>query len=73
MTRTVPTPATPNPLKVGEKVVLRIAGSEQRGVVVEDRGPLDVDGGQIVAIRVGKEDENRRFEVQAKYLERIAA
>jgi hypothetical protein len=73
MTPTVSTPAAPNPLKVGEEVILRVAGSERRGVVVEDRGPLDVDGGQIVAIRVGKEDENRRFEVQAKYLERAAA
>jgi len=63
----------PSPLKVGEEVILRVAGSERRGVVVEDRGPLGVNGRQIVAIRVGKEDENRRFEVQAEYLERVAA
>ena len=73
MARTTSTPAMPSPLKVGEEVILRVAGSERRGVVVEDRGPLGVNGRQIVAIRVGKEDENRRFEVQAEYLERVAA
>lgn len=62
-----------SPLKVGDKVVLRVAGSERRGVVVEDRGPLGVDGRQIVAIRVGAEDEARRFEVRAEDLERVAA
>jgi hypothetical protein len=31
-------------LKVGDEVVLRLAGSERRGVVVEDRGPLGADG-----------------------------
>jgi len=58
-------------LKVGDEVVLRLAGSERRGVVVEDRGPLAVDGRQIVTIRVGDEDEARRFEVRAEHLERV--
>lgn len=58
-------------LKVGDEVVLRVAGNERRGVVVEDRGPLAADGGQIVAIRVGAEDEGRQFEVRAEHLERV--
>ena len=70
--RTLSTPARDS-LKVGDKVVLRLAGSERRGVVVEDRGPLGVDGRQIVAIRVGGEDEARQFEVRAEDLERIRA
>jgi hypothetical protein len=65
--------STLSPLKVGDRVILRVAGSERRGVVVEDRGPLGVGGRQIVAIRVGKEDEGREFEVRADDLERIAA
>jgi hypothetical protein len=60
-------------LKVGDEVVLRLAGSERRGVVVEDRGPLGVDGRQIVAIRVGDEDEARQFEVRAEHLQRVVA
>ena len=72
MTRTLSTPARDS-LKVGDKVVLRLAGSERRGVVVEDRGPLGVDGRQIVAIRVGDEDEARQFEVRAEDLERVRA
>lgn len=72
MTQTASTSA-PSPLKVGDKVILRVAGSERRGVVVEDRGPLGVGGRQIVAIRVGKEDEGREFEVRAEELERVAA
>jgi hypothetical protein len=59
-------------LKVGDEVVLRVAGDERRGVVVEDRGPLGVDGDQIVAIRVDN-DEARQFEVRAEHLERVAA
>jgi len=55
-------------LKVGDEVVLRLAGRERRGVVVEDRGALGVDGRQIVAIRVG-DDDARRFEVRAEHLE----
>jgi hypothetical protein len=72
MTRTLSRSARDS-LKVGDKVVLRLAGSERRGVVVEDRGPLGVDGRQIVAIRVGDEDEARQFEVRAEDLERIRA
>ena len=63
---------TANMLKVGDKVVLRIAGAARYGVVVEDRGPLAANGSQIVAIQIG-DDEDRRFEVRAEYLERVAA
>lgn len=72
MTRTISTSAR-EALKVGDEVVLRLAGSERRGVVVEDRGPLGADGRQIVAIRVGDEGEARQFEVRAEHLERIVA
>lgn len=59
-------------LKVGDNVVLRVAGRARYGVVVEDRGPLASNGSQIVAIQIGN-DEDRRFEVRAEDLERIAA
>jgi len=79
MPRTASTSA-PSQLKVGDKVVLRVAGSERRGIVVEDRGPLGVGGRQIVAIRVGQEGDDGQFEVRggqfevrAEELERIAA
>ncbi len=65
--------AAPDSLHVGDEVILRLAGSERRGVVVEDRGPLGVDGSQIVAIRLGDEDDTRQFEVRAEHLERVAA
>jgi hypothetical protein len=41
-------------------------------VVIEDRGPLASNGSQIVAIEIGN-DEDRRFEVRAEDLERVAA
>lgn len=59
-------------LKVGDRVVLRVAGSERYGVVVEDRGQLAANGSQIVAIQVG-DDEDLRFEVRAEHLKRVAA
>jgi hypothetical protein len=40
--------------------------------VIEDRGPLASNGSQIVAIQIG-DDEDRRFEMRAEYLERLAA
>jgi hypothetical protein len=64
--------ATTKKLKVGDKVVLRVAGRARYGVVIEDRGPLASNGSQIVAIEIGN-DEDRRFEVRAEYLERVAA
>ena len=57
---------------MGDKVVLRIAGSARYGVVVEDRGPLAANGSQIVMIQIG-DDEDRRFEMRAEHLERVAA
>ncbi len=64
--------AAAEPLKVGDKVVLRIAGSARYGVVVEDRGPLAANGSQMVAIQIG-DHEDRRFEMRAEYLERVPA
>ena len=72
MPRTAST-STPSQLKVGDKVILRVAGSERRGIVVEDRGPLGVGGRQIVAIGVGQDGDDGQFEVRAEELERIAA
>ncbi len=60
-------------LKAGDAVALRIGGSERRGVVIEDRGPLGVDGRQIVVVRLGNEDEARQFEVRAEDLDRVPA
>lgn len=65
--------AVPTSLKVGEEVILRLAGGERRGFVVEDRGPLGVEGRQIVTIRVGDEEDARHFEVRAEDLERVVA
>ncbi len=63
--------ADSNVLEVGDKVVLRLAGGERHGTVVEDRGPLGVEGRQIVAIRVGEDDEASHFEVRAEDLELV--
>jgi hypothetical protein len=60
-------------LKVGDRVAANVPGIDWKGIVVEDRGPLGLDGRQIVVIRVGNEDEGRQFEVRAEDLERIAA
>ncbi|MGH2853306.1 MAG: hypothetical protein ACRDLF_03830 [Solirubrobacteraceae bacterium] len=65
--------APTRPLKVGDHVAANVPGIDWKGIVVEDRGPLGLDGRQIVVIRVGNEDEGRRFEVRAEYLERVAA
>lgn len=65
--------AASDALHVGDEVILRLAGGERRGIVIEDRGRLGVDGSQIVASRLGDEDDARRFEVRAEHLERVAA
>ena len=57
-------PATDS-LKVGDHVVSKVPGFDWKGVVVEDLGPLGVDGSQIFVVRVGDEDEGRRFDVRA--------
>lgn len=72
MTRTERTsPATS--LKVGDHVVSNVPGLNWNGVVVEDRGGLGIDGGQIVMIRIGDEDEGEQFEMRADDLDRVAA
>ncbi|MGH2864928.1 MAG: hypothetical protein ACRDJX_06725 [Solirubrobacteraceae bacterium] len=60
-------------LKVGDHVTANVPGIDWTGIVVEDRGPLGLDGRQIVVIRVGNEDEGRQFEVRAEDLDRVAA
>lgn len=60
-------------LKVGDRVVSNEPGIDWRGVVVEDRGPLAIDGGQIVAIRLDYAPDAPQFEVRAEELERVAA
>ena len=60
-------------LKVGDHVVSNVPGFHWNGVVVEDRGDLGIDGGQIVMIRIGDEDEGEQFEIRADDLDRVAA
>jgi hypothetical protein len=72
VTRTEKTsPATP--LKVGDHVVSNVPGLNWNGIVVEDRGDLGIDGGQIVMIGIGDEDEGEQFEIRADDLDRVAA
>ncbi|THD75205.1 MAG: hypothetical protein E7812_17625 [Phenylobacterium sp.] len=68
-TQTAPTDS----LKVGDHVVSKIPGIDWKGVIVEDLGPLGVDGSEIFVIRVGDEDEGRHFNARAENLERVAA
>ena len=60
-------------LKVGDHVTSKVPGFNWRGIIIEDLGPLDVNGSHIFLIRVGDEDEGRRFDVPAENLERVAA
>jgi hypothetical protein len=60
-------------LKVGDHVVANVPGFNWSGVVIEDRGNLGIDGGQIVMIRIGDEDDGEQFEVRADDLDRVAA
>jgi hypothetical protein len=60
-------------LKVGDRVISNTPGIDWRGVVVEDRGPLAINGGQIVAIRLDYAPDAPQFEVRAEELERVAA
>jgi hypothetical protein len=62
-----------NSLKVGDHVVPNVPGFNWNGVVIEDRGNLGIDGGQIVMIRIGDEDEVEQFEIRADDLDRVAA
>ena len=54
-------------LRVGDRVVLKQAGNDGRATVIEDRGPLGIDGRQIVGIRLDGETA-REFEVRAEDL-----
>jgi len=73
--KTVP-PAQKAPtgsLKVGDHVTSKLPAFNWRGVIVEDLGPLGIDGSEIFVIRIGDEDEGRHFNARAENLERVAA
>jgi hypothetical protein len=59
-------------LKVGDRVISNQPGIDWRGVVIEDRGPIAINGSQIVAIRLDYAPDTQ-FEVRAEELERVAA
>jgi hypothetical protein len=60
-------------LKVGDHVTSKLPAFNWKGVIVEDLGPLGIDGSEIFVIRVGDEDDGRRFNARAESLERVAA
>lgn len=64
-------PATP--LKVGDHVTSKLPAFNWRGVIVEDLGPLGIDGSEIFVIHTGDEDNGHRFNARAEHLERISA
>lgn len=66
-------PAATDSLKVGDHVTSKLPAFNWRGVIVEDLGPLGIDGSEIFVIRVGDEDEGRHFSARAGNLERVAA
>lgn len=51
----------------------KVPGFNWKGIIVEDLGPLAIDGSHIFLVHVGEEDAGRRFDVPAESLERIAA
>ena len=63
--------AGPHRVKVGERFVKYLGQTPVDVVVIEDRGNLGVDGGQVVRIRElarGPYDEEREYEVPVKDL-----
>jgi antitoxin HicB len=64
---------TPGWLKVSDRVVSNAPGIDWRGVVVEDRGPLAINGSQIVAIQLDYAPDAPQFEVHAEELELVSA
>jgi hypothetical protein len=60
-------------LKVGDHVTSKLPAFNWQGVIVEDLGPLGIDGSEIFVVRVGDEDDGQRFNARAEHLERIAA
>ena len=72
MTRTEGTsPATS--LKVGDHVTSKLPAFSWRGVIIEDLGPLGIDGSKIFVICEGDEDHGRHFNARAEHLERVTA
>jgi hypothetical protein len=66
-------PAATDSLKVGDHVTSKLPAFNWKGVIVEDLGPLGIDGSEIFVIRVGDEDDGRHFNARAENLERVAA
>ena len=51
--------------RVGDRVTLDFGGHPVAAVVLEDRGPLGVDGCQILRVRLLEIDPESDFEVRA--------
>jgi antitoxin HicB len=60
-------------LKVGDHVASNVPGFNWKGIVVEDHGPLGLDGSQIVLVRVDYGEVSRQFDVAAKSVDRLPA
>ncbi len=60
-------------LKVGDHVASNVPGFNWKGIVVEDHGPLGLDGSQIVLVRVDYGEVSRQFDVPAKSVDRLPA
>jgi antitoxin HicB len=60
-------------LKVGDHVASNVPGFNWKGIVVEDHGPLGLDGSQIVLVRVDYGEVSRQFDVPAKNVDRLPA
>lgn len=62
-------------LKIGDEVTFRVAHLTFRARVVEDRGPIGINGRQIVRVELLEDDESSdadQFELPAEELERLA-
>ncbi len=60
-------------LKVGDHVASNVPGFNWKGIVVDDHGPLGVDGRQIVLVRVQYGEACRQFDVPAESVDRLPA
>ncbi len=65
----------PTKIRVGERFTRYLGHTPVEVVVIEDRGNLGVDGGQVVRIRevaAGPYDEEREYEIPAKDIPAMA-
>jgi hypothetical protein len=49
--KTVEKSVSPDKIRVGQRVRFHRGVSAREAIVIEDRGPLDIGGGQVVRIR----------------------